>query len=168
MRIREEDKNDHETISGVYYAAFLNHPQHAPGAEPTEHLIVERLREAGALSLALVAGEDGRIEGHIAFSPVAVGEAETGWFLLGPVGVLPECQKTGIGSALIREGLTLLRERGAAGVVLVGDPGYYGRFGFAAKKGLSWKGVPEQYVLALCFTNERPIGEIACHAAFGC
>lgn len=168
MRIREEEINDRAIISRVHHAAFLNHPQHKPGAEPTEHLIVERLREAGALSLSLVYEENGEVIGHIAFSPVIIGETRQGWLLLGPVGVLPRWQRKGTGSALVREALSRLRTRGAAGVVLVGDPGFYGRFGFTAMQGPIWPGVPEEYVLALSFVKGAPAGTIGCHTAFGC
>lgn len=55
MKIRHEILADKKTISNIHYTAFKNHPQHAPGAEPTEHLIVERLRAANAMTLSLVA-----------------------------------------------------------------------------------------------------------------
>ncbi|MBU1001676.1 MAG: N-acetyltransferase [Proteobacteria bacterium] len=83
-----------------------------------------------------------------------------------PVGVLPSQQGKGIGSALIREALAQLRSSGAAGVVLVGDPGFYKRFGFKNLDALSWGHVPAEYVLALPFKGEAPAGEINPHRAF--
>ncbi len=168
MFIRDEKSGDAARITDIQYAAFKDHPLHPAGAEPTEHLIVERLRAAGALTLSLLAGADGAAVGHIALSPAAVGADAMGWFLLGPIGVLPEQQNQGLGSALVREALRRMKEQGALGVVLVGDPGFYGRFGFAAAPGLAWPGVPDPYVLAVCFTARRPQGAIAAHAAFGC
>lgn len=168
MIIRHEQNADAEAISRLHYAAFLNHPQHPPGAEPVEHLIVERLRAAGALTLSLVAEEDGAVAGHIAISPAAVGDASRGWFLLGPIGVLPGCQGRGIGSALMRETMDIMKRQGAAGIVLVGDPGFYERFGFASRQGLTHAGVPSQYVLAAIFGDAHPSGAIAAHEAFGC
>lgn len=168
MRIRDEKNTDREAISRLQHDAFTNHPLHAPGSEPVEHLIVERLRDAGALALSLVAEEELTLLGHIALSPAAIGEARQGWYLLGPVGVLPARQRQGIGSALVREAITRLRALGAAGIVLVGDPGFYGRFGFVAGAGPIWPGVPEQYVLALSLAGGTPAGAIEGHAAFGC
>lgn len=167
MHIRTEKNTDNEAISKVQYAAFKDHPQHQPGAEPVEHIIVERLRAAGALTLSLVWEEAGEILGHIAMSPASIGATPGGWHLLGPVGILPAHQRKGLGSALVREALRLLREGGAAGVVLVGDPEFYQRFGFRAVEGLTWPGVPAQYVLALPFAGVSPQGDIVGHAAFG-
>lgn len=167
MILRKETQHDIEAISALHYAAFLNHPQHPPGAEPVEHLIVDRLRAAHALTLSLLAEEDGAIAGHIALSPAVVGEDATGWFLLGPVGVLPARQGQGIGSALIRRALEEVRRPGASGVVLVGDPGFYERFGFRSFEGLTYPGVPQQYVLAVQFGDMSPRGDIVAHAAFG-
>ncbi|EHJ48965.1 GCN5-related N-acetyltransferase [Solidesulfovibrio carbinoliphilus subsp. oakridgensis] len=166
MHIREERPEDVSRISPIQYAAFQGHPMHAPGAEPTEHHIVERLRASGALALSLLAEAGGEAVGHIALSPAAVGEEPDGWLLLGPVGVLPRRQGQGIGSALVRESLRRARGSGAAGIVLVGDPGFYGRFGFGNVPGLVYRGVPDQYVLAVCFGDQAPAGEIVAHAAF--
>lgn len=167
MRIRTEKNTDNEGISKVQYAAFKDHPMHQPGTEPVEHTIVERLRAAGALTLSLVLEEAGEIVGHIAFSAASMGATPGDWHLLGPVGILPAHQRKGLGSALVGEALRLLREGGAAGVVLVGDPAFYQRFGFRAVEGLTWPGVPSQYVLALPLTGVAPQGDIVGHAAFG-
>lgn len=166
MRIKEERISDIDTITRIQYAAFKDHPQHPPGAEPVEHRIVEALRGSGGLALSLLAEVDGKAVGHIAMSPASVGGCREGWFLLGPIGVLPEHQGKGIGSALTREALQRLRENRAAGIVLVGDPGFYGRFGFGTFPKLIYPGVPDQYVLALPFTDGEPAGDIVAHAAF--
>ena len=86
---------------------------------------------------------------------------------LGPVGVMPSHQGKGIGSALIRETLDRMRDAGALGVVLVGDPAFYGRFGFRSMESVGYPGVPGEYVLALPFTEAMPEGDIAAHEAFG-
>lgn len=169
MHIRDErpgNEQDSRAIIHIEYTAFKGHPMHAPGAEPTEHRIVERLRASGDLTLSLLAEVDGEPVGHVALSPAVVGADAAGWYLLGPVGVLPPMQGRGIGSALIREALRRLREAGALGVVLVGDPGYYARFGFARVPGLGYPGVPDQYVLAVRFGDRLPQGDIIAHAAF--
>ena len=167
MMIRDERPGDAPAIARIHYRAFKGHPVHPPDSEPVEHLIVERLRAARDLTLSLLAEKDGEAVGHVALSPCAVGEDHGGWFLLGPVGVLPGLQGRGIGSALIRESLERMREMGAQGVVLVGDPGFYARFGFAGAAGLAYAGVPDQYVLAACFSARAPRGEIRAHEAFG-
>lgn len=168
MILRNERPSDVARITAIQYAAFKDHPLHPPGAEPTEHRIVEGLRAAGALTLSLLAEKDGEAVAHIALSPAQVGADASGWFLLGPIGVLPGHQNQGLGSALVRESLRLIQGQAALGVVLVGDPGFYGRFGFAHVPGLTWPGVPDQYVLAVCCGPRAPQGPIQAHAAFGC
>lgn len=165
MLIRNEHKNDVDRISKIQFAAFNGHPIHA-GAAPTEHLIVERLRAADALTLSLLAEENGEALGHIAISPTTVGDCNQGWYLLGPVGVIPNKQRQGVGSALIREVLMQLQVKRAKGIVLVGDPEYYTRFGFKNFSGLSYSGVPEQFVLGFSFSDKNPEGEIRAHEAF--
>lgn len=166
MNIRIEQPGDTGRITEIHYAAFKDHPMHVPGAEPTEQRIVEVLRESNALSLSLLAEKDAQSVGHIAYSPAIVGQSDSGWFLLGPVGVLPEHQGRGIGSALIRESLRQLRDSGAAGVVLVGDPAFYERFGFKTMEGVSYPDVPDQFVMALSLSGHKPQGAIIAHEAF--
>lgn len=166
MFIRDERPDDVSRISRIQYDAFKNHPVHAPGAEPAEHRIVERLRASGGLTLSLLAEAGTEAVGHIALSPAVVGVAHEGWFLLGPVGVLPRFQGQGIGSALVRAALRRMRGVRADGVVLVGEPAFYARFGFERAPGLFYPGVPEQYVLAACFNDAVPRGAIIAHEAF--
>lgn len=113
----------------------------------------------------------GRIVGHVAFSPVGIVAPDVppvaGWYGLGPLAVLPAMQGRGIGGALVRHGLARLRTRGAAGVVLVGDPGYYGRFGFRAEGRLAVPCVPSEFVLTLSFAGGTVAGEATFDAAFG-
>lgn len=163
MLIREEDARDRAAIRALTDAAFRN----APHRSGTEAAIVDALRGAGALALSLVAGEGGRLLGHAAFSPVTVAGRDPGWLGLGPVSVLPERQREGIGGALIRAGLERLRRRGVAGCVVLGEPAYYSRFGFRADAGLRNGGAPAGYFLALPFGGPPPTGEVAYHAAFG-
>ena len=99
--VRHERPGDEKAIRDVTAAAFEGHPY----SDQSEPLIIERLREAGALSVSLVAEMNDEIVGHIAFSPVTLTPAESGWFGLGPVSVKPEVQGQGIGRQLILEGL---------------------------------------------------------------
>lgn len=162
MEIRREQPGDEVAISSLITAAFAT-AEHRDG---TEAAIVEGLRDACALTLSLVAQEGDEIVGHIAFSPVTIDGHHLGWFGLGPVAVRPDRQGSGIGSALIREGLERLDHMGAAGCVLVGEPGLYGRFGFAANQSLKFPGVPAEYFHELCFTGQAPRGVVAYHPAF--
>ena len=163
MLIREETPEDIAVIRAIHVAAFANHPY----SQQTEHLIVEALREDGALKISLVAEKDGVAIGHIAFSPMLIGGQECGWHPLGPIGVLPGEQREGIGSALVSAGLAELRSRTACGCALVGDPAFYGRFGFTSDARLTYEGVPQEHVLQLALNGETPSGEITHHAAFG-
>ena len=104
--------------------------------------------------------------GHIAFSPVTMSDGTPGWYGLGPVSVLPEYQRQGIGGALIQEGLSLLKGLGARGCCLVGHPEYYGRFGFQNPRGLVHEGVPEDAFFAMSFDGHMPQGIVEFHAGF--
>lgn len=160
--IRPETASDVGDIRAVNIEAFRDHPI----SQQTEHLIVDALRAAGALDVSLVAVHEGRVVGHIAFSKASVGDRHGGWYLLGPIAVLPRFQDQGIGSALVDAGLGELSARGAVGCVLVGDPAFYGRFGFTTFPGLAYAGVPPQYVLALPLADDVPSGDIGSHEAF--
>ncbi len=162
MLIRKEIPKDVDLIGSVIDAAFKT----AAVSSGTEAKIVERLRSAGALMLSLVAEQSGTIVGHIAVSATTIGN-QGDWALIGPMAVLPEFQSQGIGSALMKEALQLLRSAGMNGAALVGDPAYYGRFGFRAWPSLKLHGVPNEFVLALPFTDSVPNGELAHHEAFG-
>lgn len=163
MIIRPETTNDYEAITQVTLAAFTG----KFSDNPTEHLIVKGLREAGALSLSLVAEMDGRIVGHVAFSKVTINSEDQGWYGLGPISVQPDLQKQGIGSRLIQAGLARIREIGTRGCVLEGDPNYYHRFGFKSYPHLIYEGAPApQYFMALPFYDEVPSGKVEFHPAF--
>jgi len=160
--IRDEASDDADVIGEVTVAAFasLEISQH------TEQFIVAALRAAGALTVSLVAELKGRVVGHIAFSPVRISDGSPNWYGLGPVSVLPEYQRRGIGGALIREGLSRLKALGAGGCCLVGHPGYYGRFGFQNVHGLVHEGVPEEVFFALLLDGRMPQGSVEFHEAF--
>lgn len=162
MIVRKETPADIERITEITRAAFEHHPH----SRQTEPFIILALRAGRALAVSLVAEADGKVVGHIAFSPVAVSDGSPGWYGLGPVSVIPALQRRGIGKALVREGLAALRELGAAGCVLVGDPGYYERFGFRNDLDLVYEGVPQEYFLVLRFDAETPRGTVRFHEGF--
>jgi len=162
IEITNETAADVAAIRAVTISAFL----HAPHTSHTEQFIVDALRGAGQLTLSLVAKVDGTVVGHIAISPVSVSDGATGLYGLGPLSVAPEYQRRGIGSRLVGEALGLLRERGAAGCVLLGEPRYYNRFGFRIDPNLKLPGVPSEYFQAISFEDLRPRGVVSYHAAF--
>jgi putative acetyltransferase len=124
MRVRGEADADRAAVRAVNEAAFDS---------PAEADIVDALRAKGLELVSLVAERDGVILGHILFSPVSLrGHHELKLMGLGPVAVLPRHQREGIGSALVREGLSRCVQLGAHAVVVVGHPQYYPRFGFEA------------------------------------
>lgn len=163
MEIRPETSADASAISALIEAAFAI-ADHSNG---TEAAIVERLRDADALTASLVAVEDSEIVGHAALSPITIDGADMGWLGLGPVAVRPDRQRKGIGDALIREALERAAKLGARGCVVLGEPGYYGRFGFRSRPQLHYPGSPREYFQALPFVEAVPSGEVAYHAAFG-
>lgn len=160
--IRDETGADVGAITEVTVAAFnaLAISRH------TEQFIIEALRAAKALTVSLVAEVDGRVVGHIAFSPVTISDGSANWYGLGPLSVLPACQRQGVGSALIGEGLSRLKRIGACGCCLVGHPNYYRRFGFKNIPGLMHEGVPEEVFLALVLEGRTPQGTVEFHEGF--
>ncbi len=160
--IRNETGADMNAITEVTIAAFKT----LEVSHHTEQFIVEALRTAGALSVSLVAELDGRVVGHIAFSPVAFSDGTRDWYGLGPVSVLPEYQRQGIGRALVKEGLSRLKAMHARGCCLVGHPDYYRQFGFRNAPGLMLEGVPPEFFFALPFDGPMPQGTVAFHEAF--
>jgi len=162
MIIRKETQSDIEAITQVTIAAFRTLPM----SNHTEQFIIKALRTAGALTLSLVAEIGGNIVGHIAFSPVTISDGAKDWYGLGPVSVLPEYQKQGIGKSLINEGLSLLKQMGGRGCALVGDPNYYIRFGFKNFPELVHEGVPQEVFLALPFSEKIPQGIVVFHEGF--
>ncbi|MCV9965187.1 N-acetyltransferase [Pararhizobium sp. BT-229] len=162
MIVRTENAADVVAIHDITLEAFKDHPY----SDGTEHLIVGRLREAGALSLSLVAEVEGEVVGHIAFSPVELSDGSEQWFGLGPVSVRPAFQGQGIGSALIRKGLDILRDRAAAGCVVVGDPALYRQFGFENDARMTYADCAPQYFLAQPLSSTPASGMVTFHAAF--
>lgn len=161
MIVRPEEPGDRAASLVVERAAF---------ASDEEPAIVETVRdEAG--SFALVAEDAGEVLGHIQFSRAWVGDE--GVLALGPMAVRPDRQGQGIGAALVRAGLEAAAERGESTVIVVGEAGYYGRFGFrpASPFGIPvpFPGVPDEdfMVAELGGGGLVPSGAVRFHPAFG-
>jgi putative acetyltransferase len=128
--IRDETPADHAAIRRVHELAF---------GRPGEADLVDALRGRRPFTISLVAtdGPDAGVVGHILFSPVTLvsGDSTTGLDAvrllgLGPMAVLPSWQRRGIGTMLVERSLAGCRHLGHAGVVVVGHPRFYHRFGF--------------------------------------
>ena len=162
MQIRPETLSDQRAIHFLTEAAF----KIAPHSNQTEARIIDSLRLAGALTISLVAGEADSLLGHVAFSPVMIREAIGDWYGLGPVSVRPDRQRRGVGAALIRNGLERLVALKAAGCVVLGEPSYYGRFGFESDAELYYGDAPRAYFQRLIFHGSSPKGEVTYHPGF--
>ena len=160
--IRNEIDADVDAITEVTVAAFrtLEISSH------TEQFIVEALRANNALTLSLIAEADGHVVGHVAFSPVTISDGTQNWYGLGPVSVLPEHQRKGIGKSLILEGISRLKDLNAKGCCLVGHPDYYRKLGFKNVSGLVHEGVPQEVFLAMSFDGQIPQGTVNFHDGF--
>jgi putative acetyltransferase len=163
MEIRPERSGDERAIHDLTQTAFAPMPFSAG----TEGPIIDALRKDGDLAISLVAVEGDRIVGHIAFSPVTIDGRHDGWFGLGPISVIPELQRRGIGKALIAAGLDLLRRRNAAGCALIGDWAYYSRFGFVSNGALQYGDLDPRYVQFITLDGAEPRGHLNFAPGFG-
>lgn len=160
--IREERPGDAAAIRRVTEAAFAGHP-HSDGSEPA---IIDRLRAEGDLALSRVAEAGQGIAGHVAFSPAILSDSRNGWYTLGPISVLPEQQGQGIGRALVEAGIAHWRNAGAQGLVVLGDPALYGRFGFRRGTPLRLPGPLADYFQVLPFVADIPDATVGFAPAF--
>jgi len=151
ISIREEKPGDTPTIRAINERAF---------GQPTEANLIDRLRAScdGLLSLVAVDGDE--VVGHILFSPTTI-EGDRGTITgmgLAPMAVVPQRQRRGVGSALVRHGLAMIREDGYPFVIVLGHPEYYPRFGFepASRYELQsqWDGVPDEAFMIIVFDRD--------------
>jgi len=160
--IRSETDADIDAIAEVTTAAFKT----LEVSNQTEQFIIEALRAAHALAISLVAVVGGGVVGHIAFSPVTISDGTPNWYGLGPVSVLPEYQRQGIGTTLMEEGLSRLKYLNASGCCVVGHPDYYRKFGFENIPGLAIEGVPAEVFFALAINGQTPHATVTFHEGF--
>jgi putative acetyltransferase len=165
LHLRPERPADAPAVHRVNELAF---------EQPAEADLVEALHAAGAAAISLVALVNDEIVGHILFSPVTVRSDEQTWpaLALGPMAVLPEHQRQGIGTALVRAGLDACRDLGETVVFVLGHPEYYPRFGFtpAPPRGLTcrWP-VPDEVFMVAELENGAlagRVGRVEYHPAF--
>lgn len=160
--VRPETEDDRTAIHALHDAAFET---------SAEADLVDLLRKAGALTLSLVAETEGAPVGHVAVSPVTINDSdEARWYGLGPISVQPAHQGRGIGTTLMHEALKDTAAIGGQGMVLLGNPVFYTRFGFqpSTALGLSWENGGGPYFQAVNLGAANiPTGVVKYHAAFG-
>lgn len=164
LEIRSEHASDVQAVDAVVAAAFESR---------VEAELVVALRRSADPQLSLVAESEGQVVGHVFFSPVGIESGPPGLAAaqLAPLAVAPAHQRTGIGGALVREGLARCRAIGWSAVFLVGDPDYYGRFGFrsAGPSGFSQPGAHDRFLQLVELVPgalSEASGRIALHPAF--
>lgn len=154
VTIRPEQSDDIPAVRRVHEAAFPT---------PAEAKLVDRLRSGGKAAVSLVAHDESGVVGHILFSPVTFEPpAPESVVALGlaPMAVLPGHEKHGVGRRLVQNGLAECHAHGACMVVVLGDPPYYGRFGFerASRHGLRNEfGVEEEFMVFMLDARAHPM-----------
>jgi len=164
MQIRAEEQRDWGAVRAVNVSAF---------ERPAEANLVDALREQAQPLVSLIAEDNGAIVGHIMFSPVSIsGHPALKIMGLAPMAVVPEHQRKGVGSALIRAGLEQCKQLGFGAAVVLGHPAYYPRFGFSpsARFGIGCEyQVPEEVFMVVELQTgylRGTSGKVKYHAAF--
>ncbi len=167
ITLRPETENDIEAIDDLLNLAFAFDAH----SKQDETWILQNLRTSGKLLLSLVAiDEAGELVGQIAFSPVEIDDGSPeglkDWIGLGPMSVNPRLQRMGIGRQLIEAGLNEMKSRGVSGCVVLGEPGFYERFGFETCGNLILSGAPAPFFMARAFKGEMAKGIVHYDKAF--
>ncbi|NOT39160.1 MAG: N-acetyltransferase [Alphaproteobacteria bacterium] len=163
INIRLECPEDRDAIFDLTKRAFAPMPY----ADGDEQEMIDKLRDAGALSLSAVAVLDGAIAGHVALSPATHEGGDAGWYTLGPISAEPALQRKGIGRALIAFAKSWMGEHRARGCILTGNPNYYSRFGFVPAPGSTPAGAPPAFFMVLPLNGACPPGRFRFHPVFG-
>jgi putative acetyltransferase len=147
--IRSETTDDHDAVREIHRLAF---------GRAAEAKLVDDLRQSGDAVISLVAKRDSRVIGHVLFSELKAPMKALG---LAPVAVHPSFQKERGGTALIREGLDQAKQDGWRCVFVLGDPAYYGRFGFRVESAKAYSSpYSGDHFMALPFNDVPKTGEI--------
>jgi putative acetyltransferase len=163
VRVRLERPGDRDAIFDLTKRAFAPMPY----AGGDEQELIDKLRDAGALSLSAVALLGDSIVGHVALSPATHESGESGWYTLGPISAEPVMQRSGIGRSLIAFAHAWLEAQGARGCILTGNPAYYTRFGFAVAPEHAPANAQPAFFMVLTLKGECPAGRFRFHPAFG-
>jgi putative acetyltransferase len=166
MIYRQEIPQDIDSVQRVNNAAF---------ERSNESAIITGLREAGAVTLSMVAEKEGQIVGNAIFSPATLENSKRSRQVvaMGPVAVHPDVQRSGVGTGLIQAALECLREQEHRIAVVLGHASYYPRFGFEPSvkyRIRSQWDVPDEVFMALALVDgalDHAHGTVKYHAAFG-
>lgn len=161
-RVRPEAPGDEAAIRDLMRRAFAG----LPYSDGDEADVIDRLRADGDLVLSLVAESEQAILGQVTYSAAILSNGEAGWMVLGPIAVEPERQGEGIGRALIEAGEAAMRNVGAKGITVLGDPQIYGRFGFVAETGIRIDGNLGSFLQVRSFGAAIPHATISYAPAF--
>ncbi len=161
--IREERAGDQAAIHAVTQRAFEGHP-HSDGGEAD---VIDRLRADGDLLLSLVAVDGEEIIGQVTHSAARLSNREVGWMVVGPISVEPARQGASIGRALLEAGEVAMRERGASGITVLGDPALYAKFGYVQHTPLKIDGDLGEYLQVKSFGGPIPAATLTYAPAFG-
>jgi predicted N-acetyltransferase YhbS len=161
--IRPEQLGDEAQIAAMMERAFLGHPY----SDGDEADVIARLRDDGDLLLSLVAATQDQVIGQASYSAAQLSNKEEGWMVLGPIAVDPDFQGEGIGRTLIEHGEQAMRNMGAKGITVLGDPAIYARFGFAQHTPMKLDGALGEYLQVKSFGAEIPSATITYARAFG-
>lgn len=164
MIIRDECDNDILGIDQVIESAFKG----KAFSDGSEAGLVHKLRREEALAVSLVAEDQGVVIGQACFSPALLSGNAGAWFALGPIAVIPERQRQGVGGQLLETGLKQLRKLNASGCILVGDPGYYSRHAFIPAPQHCPPNEPATHFQLINFSDTEPVGIFEFHSAFYC
>lgn len=168
IRIRREREDDYEPISALVKEAFAT----AAHSDGDEHNLICRIRETAEYipELSLVAMSGDNLVGYIMFSRIRIGDNDA--LALAPLAVAPGMQGRGVGALLINSGHRIARQMGYALSVVLGDPAYYGRFGYrnASAYGITApSGIPDEYYMVCPLMDDTAImpGKVKYSRAFG-
>ena len=161
--IREEEAGEESAIHAMMLRAFEGHPY----SDGDEADVIDRLRADGDLLLSLVAVEDDKILAQASYSKAMLSNGEEGWMVIGPIAVDPACQGRGIGRALIEEGEMRLKNAGAKGITVLGDPQLYAHFGFIQFTPMKLEGELGEYLQVKSFGADIPAAFITYAKGFG-
>lgn len=160
--VRGEGPNDINAIHDLTKRAFHGKPY----SDGDEQDLVNSLRDAGVLTISLVADDAGMILGHVAISPAFARDGSDGWFALGPIAVEPTRQRQGVGGRLIKDSMERLIATKAQGCILIGDTKYYPRHGFVPRPDLAPDDQPSQNYMVRALNGQTPDTVVDFHPIF--
>lgn len=162
ISIRPEAPGDEAAIHALTTRAFDGHPY----SDGDEADVIDRLRDDGDLLFSLVAVDGEVIVGQATYSLAKLSNGDAGWAVLGPIAVEPSRHGEGIGRALIVRGEETMKAHGLSGITVLGDPEFYGRFGFQLGTSLRLEGELAEFLQVKSFGDPIPAATLSYAPAF--